>query len=203
MPEGEGAGGTKNLGGFLKAQTGPLPNWAWLVVIVGGVAAAYIIPKYLNSGAGSTTSQTGTDTGTPNSGLGLAVDPTTGLPYAVEGLVPSGGVVGTTSGQPPPAPVPTPTPTPTPIAAPNPRYPLLPPGTVIPNTPGAFYQNNGQWYTIIPGPGGVIYGALGKLSVQAAQNAPIKEGSKIVLIEPASKYSPAWPGNTTQTRIAS
>jgi hypothetical protein len=196
--------GTKGIGGILRAQTGPLPNWVWILVIAGGGLAAYFIPKFLAQNSTSAPDATSTNAGTSNSGLGLAVDPTTGLPYAVEGLVPSGGTVATQSGVPPPAPPPAPTttPTPTPIAAPNPNYPLLPPGTTIPNTPGAQYQYAGQWYTIVPGSEGRIWGALGKLSLQAAQNAPIQEGSKILLIEPASKYSPAWPGNTTQTRVA-
>lgn len=76
------------VGGFLQQSTAGLPNWAWVLVIGAGIAAAIIVPKYLNQGqASSTTSSSG-------NGLGLAVDPTTGLPYAVEGLVPSGGNAG-------------------------------------------------------------------------------------------------------------
>ena len=54
----------------------------------------------LNKGGGGTaTSAPGTSTdnlngGNGSSGLGLAIDPTTGLPYAVQGLVPSGGSSG-------------------------------------------------------------------------------------------------------------
>lgn len=88
------------VGGFLQQSTAGLPNWAWLLVIAGGITAAIVIPKYLNkeqpSSAASSTSP---------SGLGLAVDPTTGLPYAVEGLVPSGAGVQNTS-SPPPLPTP-------------------------------------------------------------------------------------------------
>lgn len=90
------------VGGFLKAQTGPLPNWAWLIVIGGGIAVAYVIPKFF--GQGGTSSQTGTDQGAGTSGLGLAIDPTTGLPYAVEGLVPSGGTYNGFQNPPPPPP---------------------------------------------------------------------------------------------------
>jgi LysM repeat protein len=87
--------------GFLTGTTAGLPNWAWILVVGGGIAAAYFLPKLLGSSSSSTTTPT---TGTDTSGIGLAVDPTTGLPYAVEGLVPSGanagdgsvGVTGTT-----------------------------------------------------------------------------------------------------------
>jgi hypothetical protein len=87
--------------GFLTGTTAGLPNWAWILVVGGGIAAAYFLPKLLGSNASSTTTPT---TGTDTSGIGLATDPTTGLPYAVEGLVPSGanagggstGVTGTT-----------------------------------------------------------------------------------------------------------
>ncbi len=86
------------VGGFLKADTAGLPNWAWLLVVAAGIAAATILPKYFGKATGSTTTdQTSTDTGTSQAGLGLAVDPTTGLPYAVEGLVPSGGTAGGTN----------------------------------------------------------------------------------------------------------
>src|SRR3974377_1550891 len=97
MPEGS-EGGTKGIGGILKAQTGPLPNWVWIVVVVGGVAVAYFLPKILAQNSTSQPDATTTNAGTSNSGLGLAIDPTTGLPYAVEGLVPSGANVGTAPG---------------------------------------------------------------------------------------------------------
>jgi hypothetical protein len=200
MPEGDG-GGTKGIGGILKAQTGPLPNWAWIVVIVGGLAAAYIIPKFL--GAKGSTSQTSTDTGTGNSGLGLAIDPTSGLPYAVEGLVPSGGTVSTQSGVLPPTPTTPATDTTTTVdESQNPFYPLLAPGTTdVPSATGSYYQVNGQWYTIVAGEQGRIWGALGKLSAQQAQNTPISATTKRLLIAPPNNYTPAWPGNTTQTRV--
>jgi hypothetical protein len=95
MPEnGSGSKGGSKGGGFLKQSTAGLPNWAWVLVVVGGVAAAYFIPK-LFGGGGGTTSQTATDQTNPNTtGLGMAIDPATGLPYAVEGLVPSGNPYG-------------------------------------------------------------------------------------------------------------
>jgi hypothetical protein len=101
-------------GNFLSQSTAGLPNWAWLLVIAGGIAAAYFIPKFFPG-----TSSGGTTSGGGNaSGLGLAVDPTTGLPYAVEGLVPSGGTVAS-SGVPPLPTMPptTTTPTTTPTSA--------------------------------------------------------------------------------------
>lgn len=93
------AGGIK---GFMKTDTAGMPNWVWLLVIAGGIGLALGV-KYFYSK--KTPSSTGADT----SGLGLAIDPTTGLPYAVEGLVPAGGVAGAPPTL-PPQPVPPPTP---------------------------------------------------------------------------------------------
>lgn len=75
---------TGKVGNFLKQETAGLPNWAWLLVIAAGIAAAVIIPRFIKGGGGSGTDVSG-------NGLGLAIDPTTGLPYAVEGLVNTGG----------------------------------------------------------------------------------------------------------------
>lgn len=95
MPEGgEGGSGIK---GFLGKDTAGLPNWAWLLVVAGGIAAAYFVPKFLGGQSTNATDQGATNAGTAQSntnGIGLAVDPTTGLPYAVEGLSPSGGLAG-------------------------------------------------------------------------------------------------------------
>jgi hypothetical protein len=77
--------------GFLGKQTAGLPNWAWLLVVGAGIAAAIIIPKLINQGGSSASNPTDTS----GTGLGLAIDPTTGLPYAVQGLVPSGAMAGT------------------------------------------------------------------------------------------------------------
>lgn len=96
----------EKLTGFLSKDTAGLPNWAWLLIVGAGLAVAYIGPKFFGSKSQQQQQTTGTDT----TGLGLAIDPTTGLPYAVEGLVPSGATVGTTDNQPPPPPVQTPTP---------------------------------------------------------------------------------------------
>lgn len=72
--------------GFLTGTTAGLPNWAWILVVVAGVGGAILLPKLLGNKTGTTTSDT------TGEGLGLALDPTTGLPYAVEGLVPSGAM---------------------------------------------------------------------------------------------------------------
>lgn len=86
------------VGNFLQQSTAGLPNWAWILVIGAGIAAAIIVPRFLNKSVPASPSG-------DMSGLGLAIDPTTGLPYAVEGLVPSGGTVGGSSnGAPPPLP---------------------------------------------------------------------------------------------------
>lgn len=83
---------SNKVGGFLKAETAGLPNWAWILVIAAGIAAAVVLPKFLGK-KGSSSGET-----IEGSGLGLAVDPTNGLPYAVEGLVPSGAMAGTGGG---------------------------------------------------------------------------------------------------------
>lgn len=223
MAEGEAG---KGIGGFLKGSTGPLPNWAWGLVIVGGIAAAYFIPKFFGGGQG-TSGQTSTDTGTSDqSGLGLAIDPTTGLPYAVEGLVPSGGTTGGTgygSAPPPIPPVPpTPQPTPTPLPQQPPANTNLPlwqqlhvPGPIIPSgqyqgpsfsnlKPGTKYTYNGVTYTLTTSvanePGsGMLYGID-------------PQGRTVALYGPPSAYrpqnilqpytaQPTWPGGITQTRV--
>lgn len=91
----------EGIGGFLSNQTAGLPNWAWIGVVAAGLGAAYLFPKFF--GGGAPTAGTTTDQGA--GGIGLAVDPTTGLPYAVEGLVPSGAFAGGGNiPSPPPAP---------------------------------------------------------------------------------------------------
>lgn len=210
----------KGIGGFLKGQTGPLPNWAWGLVIIGGIGLAYFLPKLFGGGRG-TTGQTSTDTGTSDqSGLGLAIDPTTGLPYAVEGLVPSGGTVagtGTGSVQPPPIPPTPPTPSPTPqppqpVPVNTAWTPLL---NVWPrNIPIAYGQHlsvGGVNYIIGPGGNGRIWGVpannpqAGKLDTW--NNVPIEPGQKQLLYQPGNtalrplETQPNWPGGITQTRI--
>lgn len=63
---------------FLQKETGGLPNWVWLLVIIGGVGAVYIAPKLF--GSKSTPVSTATaDTGGGVSGLGGYIP---GGPYA-------------------------------------------------------------------------------------------------------------------------
>lgn len=212
---------SSGVGGFFKAQTGPLPNWAWAVVIVGGIGAAYFLPKLFGGGNKGTSGQTSTDTGTSDqSGLGLAIDPTTGLPYAVEGLVPSGGTVaGTGVGgglQTPPLP---PTPTPQPIPpSPTPQpvntgwVPLL--STWPTNVPVAYGQRlsvGGTSYVIGPGGGGRIWGVPANNpqsgNINSWNNVPIGPGQKQLLYQPGNTTlqplmtQPNWPGGITQTRV--
>lgn len=104
----------KGIGGVLGQSTAGLPNWAWIVVVGAGIAAAIILPKIFGGGSSNTTSGTTSTGGTSDSsGLGLAVDPTSGLPYAVEGLVPSGATAGMSSTTTSPNTVPATNPTPT------------------------------------------------------------------------------------------
>ncbi len=89
-------------GGFFKQVTAGLPNWAWVLVVVGGVGAAILVPKFFGGKSTGTSDQTSTDQTNPSNpnttGLGMAIDPGTGLPYAVEGLVPSGNPYGSNTG---------------------------------------------------------------------------------------------------------
>ena len=101
------------VGDFLKGQTAGLPNWAWLLIIGLGIGGAVVLPKILG-GQGTTS------TGQTDTGLGLALDPTNGLPYAVEGLVPGGANGGAT----PPPTTTTTTPPPTTTTAYMTRSPI-------------------------------------------------------------------------------
>jgi len=74
MPEGSEAvhHGGSGIAKLLQAQTAGLPNWAWLLIIAGGIAAAIIVPNLLGQGAAATpatTDNTGATTPTDNSGL--------------------------------------------------------------------------------------------------------------------------------------
>jgi hypothetical protein len=203
--------------GIMGKEVAGLPTWVWVIVVGAGIAAAYIVPKFLSKGtSAAATTGTGDSSG---SGLGLAVDPTTGLPYAVEGLVPGGGLAGggnTTT------PVTSPVTPPTTTTPFNPFAPVLPQGTTVPATSGNVFTYQGQQYTIVAGPGGRIWGALGKMSLAQAQNTPIGPSTKVLLTAPASYYTPGavappisygqspiyagfyeplWPGGVTQKRV--
>jgi hypothetical protein len=85
----------------------------------------------------------------------------------------------------------TPTPTapkPTATAAPQPT-PLLPRGTKVPATMGAFFTYRGVTYTIVPGKAGRVWGVVGKVSVATALSTPVGPGKKVLLIAPASYYA--------------
>jgi hypothetical protein len=191
MPEGKG------VGHFLQGETAGLPNWAWGLVVVGGIAAAYIVPKFLNP---KQPDQASTGTGTDASGLGLAIDPTTGLPYAVEGLVPSGAGAGggttitTAPGQLPPLPTPTPTPTPTPVPIGKPiphstnTNPIIPSGQYKGPSfsnlrPGTRYTYQGVNYLLKAGAEGRLWGIN-------------PHGQQVLLYGPPSAYSMATNSST-------
>lgn len=80
-----------NVTNFLKQSTAGLPNWAWILVVGAGIAAAYFVPKFLG---GKQTSQPGV-----TSGVVPTVDPATGLPYTPGGPFAGGGntTTGTTT----------------------------------------------------------------------------------------------------------
>jgi LysM repeat protein len=171
----------------MTGTTAGLPNWAWVLVVGGGIAAAYFLPKLLggNSSATGTTGTTGADT----SGIGLAVDPTTGLPYAVEGLVPSGAEAGGTSGTPgpqgppgipgTPGPAGPPAPTGVPPKPPT-KPPVKPP---VPPKPGPHpqekYVNVQPW----PQPLSTLSGIASKYGISLARieqlNPQIKDPNLI------------------------
>lgn len=194
MAEGESTG--KGITGFLSKDTAGLPNWAWLLVVGAGVAAVYIVPKFLpgsSSGTSSSTSSTGS-----TSGLGLAVDPTTGLPYAVEGLVPSGGTAGGT------LPV-------------NGAFPPPPSGLqqMQPYTSEDFRTANGtndtfQGYSSYFGtPLARLQDLNPQLYQQYGATGVLPQGTQIAVmantIQPPTPqaYTPAWPGGTQQVRLTS
>jgi hypothetical protein len=176
-----------DISGFLQKDTAGLPNWGWILVIGGGIAAAYLLPRFF--GSQSNTGQTATDTGTGSSGLGLAIDPSTGLPYAVEGLVPSGAQAGNpidiTITSTSPTGTTTTTTQPQPGAANNPFIALF--GTKLPagfkNTLGAFWTDpNGQIWTVVPGPDNRSWGVKGKVTdVNKLKSMPIAPGQKQLL----------------------
>jgi hypothetical protein len=194
----------KGIGGFLNAQTAGLPNWGWILVIVAGIAAAVYLPKMFGKG------QSGTSADQAGQGLGLAIDPTTGLPYAVSGLVPAGaGASGSQSVS---------SLGPTQAAPGAPMLGIIRPGsgagwdiehTGIPLTraPGV---SSGQENNAIP------FGA--QVQVLGAQEGPtspqntniyyqIKYNGKsgyVSSFDLPNVYNanPSWPGGTSQQRIA-
>lgn len=196
--------------GFLKNNTAGMPNWVWLLVIAGGIGLALAV-KYYSSKKSSSSTSTGTD---QTSGLGLAVDPTTGLPYAVEGLVPAGGTVGTgttivppTGGNPPP----------NVLFPPNPHQP----GTTFKGPTGVLhYVTTGNetldqignkfgtnWNGIYAIPDNQKL--FGKLNASQAKNfkppalqvITLPGGGKGGPPTQAFELNPMWPGGTSQVRL--
>lgn len=167
------------------------------VFIVGGVVAAVAILLYVRSqsqsggaspasvgGSGSAASQGG--------GGGIQTVPgpnSSSVPILPPGLNPifdnQGNLLGyqpITQNPNPLAPPPTST-----NNAFNPRAPALPFGTNVPSKLGDVFNFQGTNYTIVPGPNGIIYGAVGKMTPQQAQNTPLGTG-KYVLTAPISVY---------------
>lgn len=176
------------------------------IFIGGGVIAAIAILLYVRSqNASSSPAQGATGaslTGGSGGGGGGGIQTVPGpnsssVPILPPGLNPifdsSGNLLGyqpITQGQIPPTT--TPPPTSNPIAF-NPRAPQLPFGTKVPSQMGSLFTYNGTTYTVVPGPNGIIYGAVGKMTSQQAQSTPIGTG-KYVLVAPQSAY------NTTTTK---
>jgi|SRR5579859_351293 len=87
---------------FLEKDTAGIPNWGWVVIIGAGLLAVYIVPKLFGSGSTPTPTDTSGTTGTTGDqtgnlqtgGYGMAIDPLTGLPYSVQGMVPTGNAAG-------------------------------------------------------------------------------------------------------------
>lgn len=187
---------------FLTKETAGMPNWVWGLVAVAGIAAAIIVPKLLNKNSSSSTDTSSTDTS--GQGLGLAIDPTTGLPYAVEGLVPSGagagGGGGTVTTPPPPPPTPTPA------------------GQTFTITAAFKQQYGGHTLHQIASMYGITYDQLyaansalfgtdknhAKYSVGDVLNIPTSNPPKTPAgsTPQVQQQSTVWPGNTTQARVA-
>lgn len=202
--------------GFLQKDTAGMPNWVWLIVVAGGIAAAYFIPKFMGKNSSTDTSSTDTS----GQGLGLAIDPTTGLPYAVEGLVPSGagaGGGGGSSSEPPPPP------TTTPPGGGNPPPPKPPPAhRTFKITADFKKQHGGHTLHAIAEMFGISYDALyeankkllgpdknhAKYKVGDVLTIPTATPPKSPILPPGpggpvvSPRSTVWPGGTTQVRVA-
>jgi hypothetical protein len=71
---------------YLHHLLGSLPPWAYVAIIGGGIAAAFVLPKFFGPNANaSPTSASGNVTD--------AIDPNTGLPYPLSGY-PGGALAG-------------------------------------------------------------------------------------------------------------
>lgn len=70
---------------YLHNLLGHLPPWAYVAIIGGGIAAAFILPKFFGGTGNQTTPSNGNDT--------AAIDPNSGLPYPTSGY-PGGAFAG-------------------------------------------------------------------------------------------------------------
>lgn len=217
--------------GFMKGTTAGLPNWGWVLVIGGGIAAVYLVPKFLGSKSSPNPLQQSADQSAAAgaSGLGLAIDPTTGLPYAVEGLVPSGasgapsqGVQGPPGQQGPTGPPGSPGPTGTnPVLPAGTKITYGPSGRVYYTTPGGQQQVFSQFKNGLNPSGGYAGfcpGCITQVLTNGQVNARLPNSNQWWILVPPSSHSstrtpneaarymsvPAWPyGMTTMSAIAS
>ena len=169
------------------------------IFIVGGAIAAIAIALYIRNqsqaGTPTTASSGAPSTSLQSGGIQTVPGPNSSqVPILPSGLNPifdnQGNLLGyqpITQGTIAPGPSGGVNPPTTPPAF-NPRAPQLPFGTKIPNQMGSNYTYNGTTYTIVPGPNGLIYGAVGKMSAQQAQQTPLGSG-KYVLTAPISTYN--------------
>ena len=70
----------------------------------------------------------------------------------------------------------------------NPYSPQLPYGTKVPTQSGSLFAYNGTTYTIVQGPGRT-WGAVGKMSLNQAQNTPIGAGKYLLSTSNQSAYT--------------
>ncbi|HET7639370.1 MAG TPA: hypothetical protein VFK47_11590, partial [Ktedonobacteraceae bacterium] len=121
---------SKGIAGFLEKETGGVPNWVWGLVIVIGIGAAYIVPKFFGgSGTGGTST---TDGSTATGDQTLA------------GYTPAGAYAGYGGS----TPTPTTTTTISPVATGTPQL-LYGTGILGPNV--KISQKNGAYYYQQPG----------------------------------------------------
>jgi hypothetical protein len=180
------------------------------VFVVGGALAAIAIALYIRR-QGQTSGGTTASGGAPSTGLqsgGIQTVPgpnASQVPILPPGLNPIFDNQGNLLGYQPIQQNPLNPPAQTTPPAFNPRAPQLPFGTQVPNQIGSLFTYNGTTYTIVPGPGGQIYGAVGKMSSEQAQNTPLGSG-KYVLVAPIStynQYSVKTGGGPYGTRVLS
>lgn len=197
---------------FLQKDTAGLPNWVWGLIVAAGIAAAYFVPKLINPSGSSSSSASGSTDTSGQQGLGLAIDPTTGLPYAVEGLVPSGAGAGSNGGNstpPPPPPPPTQTPPPsttqkvTITQAMKQAYG----GHLLHDLAAAYGLTYDQLYnankTLLgPDKNHAKYKIGDVLTIPTSTSTTTTPVRPLGTQAQVSTVTPAWPGGTTQQRIA-